>query len=355
MQSRYVGKIEKIMNEEKVGFFSHSVMYAISIVYGFLVKLRNKFYDKGYLKTNKLDCKVISVGNVTVGGSGKTPMTLYLAKHFKDKGIKSVILSRGYKGTVSGVGVVTDGEKIFMSPEESGDEPYLMATKLKGVPIIVSKDRFKGGLLATEAFDPQVIILDDGFQHRKLYRDLNIVLVDSVRNFGNEYLVPRGILREPVKSIARADLMMIKGTEEAQDGGFNKSVVRFSYKPEGLFAGNSGLEETVDFLKDKNVVTVSAIAEPRSFVSTVEKLGGIIKENLIYTDHYDYEEDDLEEINEIAKKNDNSIVVTTEKDYVKLNGLSGSLKNIWVLKVGVNIDSGFEELEEKIEEKIFHG
>ncbi len=351
MQSHYIGKIEKLMNEKEVGFLSHIILYWLSLVYGGLVFLRNRFYDKGYLKTKELACKVISVGNITVGGSGKTPMTLFLAKYFLDKGLKPVILSRGYKGNIKGVGVVTDGKKIFLGPEESGDEPYLMATKIKGVPIIVSKDRFKGGSLAVEVFSPDVIILDDGFQHRRLKRDLNIVLVDSVRNFGNEYLVPRGILREPVKSLARADLMMVKGIDEAKDGGFNKSIVKFSYKPEGLFAGNSGNEETVDFLSGRNVVTVSAIAEPRSFVATVEKLGAVVKDNLIYVDHYDYEEGDLEEINKIASKS-NSLIVTTEKDYVKLNGLSGSLKNVLVLKVEVNIDSGFDKLEEKIEEKI---
>lgn len=351
MESNYAGKIEKLMNEEKVGLFAHIVLYGLSLVYGSVIYCRNKLYDKGYLKEKELDCKVISVGNITVGGSGKTPMTLFLAKYLKDKGMKPVILSRGYKGNNNGVGIVTDGNKIFMSPEESGDEPYLMATKIKDVPIIVSVDRYKGGALAVEVFKPDVVILDDGFQHRRLKRDLNIVLVDSVRNFGNEYLIPRGILREPVKSIVRADLMMVKGDQESKSGGFNKSIVKFSYQPEGLFAGNSGVEETVDFLNGKNVVTVSAIAEPRSFVSTVERLGGVIKDNLVYVDHFDYEEGDLEEINKTAQDSD-SVIVTTEKDYVKLNGLSGSLKNVWVLKVGVNIDSCFSELEEKIVEKI---
>ena len=352
MTSGYVGKIEKIMNEKDVSIFAHIPLYLLSLAYGFVVATRNKLFDKGFFEARELECKVVSVGNLTVGGSGKTPMTLYLAEYFRDKGFKPVILSRGYKGKISGVSIVTDGNKIFLGPEESGDEPYLMATKLKEVPIIVSRNRYEGGLVAIKEFDPDVIILDDGFQHRGLKRDLNIVLVDSVRNFGNEYLVPRGILREPVKSIGRADLMMLKGGDDSADMSFNKSIVKFSYAPKGIFAGNSGSEEDVEFLKGKNVITVSAIASPKGFVSTVEKIGAVIKENLIYTDHYDYEEEDLEEINDIALKNDNSIVVTTEKDYVKLNGLSGSLKNVWVLKVGVQIDSGEEELLEKIEEKI---
>ncbi|MBI5681795.1 MAG: tetraacyldisaccharide 4'-kinase [Deltaproteobacteria bacterium] len=139
-------------------------LYIISLIYGLIIRIRFFFYTTGTFKTRQLPYPVISVGNITVGGSGKTPMTIYLARRLTEKGKKVTVISRGYKGKNKGVGIVSDGQNIFMNPEEAGDEPFLIASKVKDCPVIIGKDRYKAGLLAVKRFKPDLIILDDGFQ-----------------------------------------------------------------------------------------------------------------------------------------------------------------------------------------------
>src|SRR3989338_4045779 len=186
-------------------------LYSSSILYGICIKLRYFLYHTGIFKTKRLTCKVISIGNITVGGSGKTPMAIYLAKKLKEKGRKVIILSRGYKGKVKGIGVVSDGGNILLDPEDAGDEPYLMAAKLKNIPVIVGKDRYKAGLYAIEKFNPDVIILDDGFQHIRLARDIDFLLIDLRKGFGNGHLFPLGMLREPLSGLKRGTFFLMKG------------------------------------------------------------------------------------------------------------------------------------------------
>ena len=293
-------------------------------------------------KTKRLACKVVSIGNITVGGSGKTPMAIYLAKKLKEKDRKVVILSRGYKGKVKDIGVVSDGDNVLLGPEDAGDEPYLMAAKLKNIPVIVCKDRYRAGLYAIEKFNPDIIILDDGFQHIRLARDIDILLIDSRRGFGKGRLFPMGILREPLSGLRRAALFMSKGLNpivpsllKREMKGSNCPVTFFNYKPQAMINLITGERLNVDFLKGKRIIALSGIADPGSFKDTLEGLGAVMVKEISYPDHYCYTSDDLNYVIDEAKGT--NIVVVTEKDGVKLKRLSIKSLAIYALEIDVEM------------------
>ena len=179
-----------------------------SWLYRGAIFLRNRHYDRP-AAVRSVSVPVVSVGNITVGGTGKTPMTIYVAQKLQQSGVRVAVISRGYKGRAeSGGGVVSDGRNLLMDSEQAGDEPYLMAGRLKNIPVIVGKNRFAAGMLAINKFQSEVIVLDDAFQHLKLSRDIDLILLDYTRPFGNTHLLPRGILREPVTALRRATACM---------------------------------------------------------------------------------------------------------------------------------------------------
>ncbi len=191
-----------------------SPLLVASLPYEWAVRARTLFYSFGLFKTKKLPRPVISIGNITVGGTGKTPLVIKLAEGLRERGIPVAILSRGYRAKKKAGSLVTDGQNLLLSPEEAGDEPFLLASLLKEVPVMIGKDRFKTGMLALERFSIRGFLLDDGFQHLPLYRDLNIVLIDSQAGFGDGHLLPRGILREPLSHLKRADLFLLTRSED---------------------------------------------------------------------------------------------------------------------------------------------
>ncbi|MEC7641737.1 MAG: tetraacyldisaccharide 4'-kinase, partial [Nitrospinota bacterium] len=186
------------------------LLRAVSIIYKTLLIIRLWCYRSGVLRTRKLDCRVISVGNLTLGGVGKTPMVMMIAEALRRQGRKPAILSRGYKGnSLDAVNVVCDGERILLSSEMAGDEAVMMARRLKNIPILTGSNRYLTGQHALRHLDADTLILDDGFQHLCLYRDLNILLLDHRHPFGNGALFPAGDLREPVDEIRRAHILCI--------------------------------------------------------------------------------------------------------------------------------------------------
>ncbi|MDP2861399.1 MAG: tetraacyldisaccharide 4'-kinase, partial [Desulfobacterales bacterium] len=198
-------------SEEKTSSsFSEMILSVFSAIYGTLIRIRDIFYLRGIFSRKRLPCKVVSIGNITVGGTGKTPMTIYLAETLTGLGYKVVVVSRGYRGRAKKKGgIVSNGREILMGPDSSGDEPFMMAARLNNIPVVVGQNRYNAGLLAIRNFNPDIILLDDGFQHRKLFRDIDLLLLDSGCPFGNGRLVPRGVLREPVVSIKRADAFIL--------------------------------------------------------------------------------------------------------------------------------------------------
>ncbi|MFZ0482340.1 MAG: tetraacyldisaccharide 4'-kinase, partial [Desulfobacterales bacterium] len=222
-------KIERVITgDSRNGYDGFVLLLSMaSKVYGGAVKLRRIFYKNGILISKRLSCPIISIGNITVGGTGKTPMTIYVAQVVKNLGYKVAIISRGYKGKAEKIGgIVSDGKVLLMTPEIAGDEPYMMANRLKDVPVIVGKNRFNAGRLAIEKFDPDVIVLDDGFQHLMLQRDLDMVLIDYHRPFGNGHLLPRGVMREPVSALLCADAIILTKSDARDNNETSTSPKR---------------------------------------------------------------------------------------------------------------------------------
>lgn len=316
-------------------------LYIISLIDGLVIRIRLFFYSTGIFKIKELPCKVISIGNITVGGSGKTPMAIYLADALTKKGKKVVVLSRGYKSKNKDIDIVSDGKNIFLNPDEAGDEPFLIAKKTKNIPVVIGKDRYKAGLFAVDRFQPDIIILDDGFQHIRLKRDKDIVLIDSIRGFGNGHLLPRGILREPIDSLKRADNIFISNDKNEEiihkirASGAAAPLKSFKYKPSGFvnLADDTMIEP--DKLKNKNILAFAGIANPISFFKTLEGLGIAIKEKMVFPDHHKYNSKDIDKI----KTHTNSIdcFITTEKDGVKIKDLLSGNIVVYALSIDVEI------------------
>lgn len=331
----------------------YPLLYLLSLLYGLVVRLRLMLYKLSIKKTAKLDCKVISVGNITVGGSGKTPFTIMLAKMLKSQGKSVCIISRGYKRKSTGVLIVSDKEKILVDVENGGDEPFLIARCLPGVPVIVASKRFGGGIKAIEKFNPDVVILDDGYQHIQLYRDLNIMLLDGREGFGNKKLLPFGILREPLSELKRAQIIFSKGDIEDSNKitPLKKEEVNiFNLNPVELYNFHNETL-TIEDLLGKDAAMFCAIANPESFRNTLKSMDINIKEELFYKDHHWYDEDSLKELRNLAANND--IVITTEKDFVKLTDSLKECKNIYALKTECTIiKNGLKNLEDAVEKSL---
>jgi len=344
-----------------------SALYAVSLAYGAGQKFRACAYRQRVIPSRRLPCKVICVGNITVGGTGKTPMTMYLAQKIKQLGYKTAIVSRGYRGSAeSRGGIVGDGKSIYMGPEQAGDEPYLIARSLKAVPVIIGKNRYESGMLAVKQFQPDVIVLDDGFQHLRLKRDIDLVLLDHASPFGNARLLPRGILREPISSLTRSTACILTryqtGTnqpvksaielikEYAPPGRvFTASHVPYYYtikageqfSVNGAAKQNSGSQ--ISQLTKDPVFGFSGIARNTDFQNTVKNIGFNTTGFLEFSDHHRYSAHDLETIQSQAKTAGSRRLVTTEKDLVRLSPQNPFAMELIV--IGIKISFGNTQQE----------
>jgi tetraacyldisaccharide 4'-kinase len=292
-----------------------------SLFYRAAVSLRARAYAGGLLSVRRLDRPVISVGNLTAGGTGKTPVAALVAQMLMDSGHRVALLSRGYGGTREGSpALVSDGTRIFLSAAEAGDEPVLLCRRLPGLMAAVGADRFQAGLLLRESLDPDVFILDDGFQHLGLYRDLNILLLDCRRPFGNGKLLPAGLLREPPAAAARADLVIFTRCAEqppASLGGI--PACGASHRLAASVSTPSGEEPRLDALKGKRALAFAGIADPGGFFSLLREEGIDLAATLPLRDHERYTQPVLDSIRKTAQSSGAEIFITTEKDAVKLS------------------------------------
>lgn len=316
----------------------------LSFFYGLASSARVFLYFRRIFKTHSLPCKVISVGNITLGGTGKTPFVCLLAEMIKAQGYRVAILSRGYKGSFSGpAGIVSDGHKILMDPQQAGDEPFLLAEKVKDVPVVVGKKRWLSGQFALRRFQSEVIILDDGYQHLSLKRDLNLLLIDSSSPFGNGHLFPRGVLREPAGQVSRADAVIL--TKTGQSDNINKlkmnlertigerAIFQVDYAPEGIRVYGTGKFLPPGYLKGKKVLAFSGVAKPESFRKTLNKLNADIAELLAFPDHHWYGPEDGEKLYNKASAMGVEALVTTEKDLIRVKNLIRGDIPLWALAI----------------------
>ena len=357
------------------------VFYVFSLIYEQLVNLKLTMYRWGWAKKERLGCYVISLGNVTVGGTGKTPTAQHLAREISDMGYRVAILNRGYRAKWRGeVGIVSDGHTLKMDAETAGDEAFMLAKHLPNVPVLIGAQRAVTGRYAIEHFGAEVAILDDGYQHWQLERDMDILLVDAVNVFGNGYLLPRGTLREPLSHIDRADVCLMTKVDQAapgaiahiwetfrsynQDGLILESIhqprqfVRLSDWYEDIAAGGVPVTE----MEGKKVLAVSAIGNPASFEQTLADLGIEMVESMRYPDHHDYGERDMAEVLYRAETLGVEAIVITEKDAVKVPGDVVRAKwriPMYVISVEVTLQKGreefFQELKRQLAEKLRGG
>ncbi len=318
-------------NKNAKGFLVKLLEFA-SIFYGLGSGLKNKLYDKNIIKPKKVDAFVISIGNITTGGVGKTPIVAQIANYLTSNGEKVAIISRGYGGKLSNnnINVISDGKNIFYNAKLAGDEPFWLAQNAGKTIVITTKNRYKGAKYAVENFGASKIILDDGFQHRKLHRDLDIVLMDSKMGFGNEKLLPAGPLREGMEAFSRIDKFVIvsKDTEHSRAEKLAKIMAKkmkietFICYTEPDFVYNIKTGEKLP--ERTEAVALCAIGQPKQFYDFLNNYK--ISQTIDFDDHHCYTETELPA----------GIIITTEKDAVKMKDFQRN--DIFALKLKTIID-----------------
>lgn len=301
-----------------------------ALLYGMALRVRALLYQSGVLEIHKLPCPVISIGNITVGGTGKTPATLLVAQELQKRGYRVAVLSRGYGGSLEGqVAIVSDGNALQLSPEQAGDEPCLLARSLSGLMVVIGADRYQAGLLALEQLKPDVLLLDDGFQHIRLHRDLNILLLDATRPFGNGWPLPLGLLREPRTAVKRAELFIFTRCRPGQvipDLGLPSCCSEHCLT--GFNHLKTGEELSFETLQQGRVAAFAGIADPTSFFRGLQGLGIQLIDTLALSDHEPYAAEGVMALEQFATASAADWLITTAKDGVKLTGcdLAGTSK-----------------------------
>jgi tetraacyldisaccharide 4'-kinase len=299
------------------------LLWVLSIWYAMIMRFRASAYSLSIFRSFTLPRPVISVGNITVGGTGKTPVTAWIATYLLGKGKKVAVLSRGYGGSLEGtVAVVSDGIKRALSPFEAGDEPCLLADNLPGLIVVIGSSRYDAGRLAMERFKPDIFILDDGFQHLNLKRDLNILLLDANRPLGNGYVFPAGLLREPSSAINRADLIVYTRADRSCNTVDLVPESSSVLKSEHSLSGYKQLREegvrSFEELKGLKGLAFAGIADPVQFFDSLEKCGVQLVATIAFPDHTDYGDEEITALAKLKRSSCADYLITTAKDAVKV-------------------------------------
>ena len=295
-------------------------MNPLSALYGAAVRTRNQLYDRGMMTVNRLQGPVVSIGNLTVGGSGKTPFLILLGELLKQRGIGVDVLSRGYRRQTRGLALVDPAG----SPRDHGDEPLLIARKL-GCHVVVGEDRYRAGQLAEEMFGPQLHLLDDGFQHRRLARDFDIVLVTP--DDAGDSLLPVGRLREPLASLSRADVVVLTNDTACDGFGLTKQHVwrvRRDIRPPRI---------------EGACIAFCGIARPENFFAQLRASGVNVAATRSFRDHHFYTEADIRELIQLRKQRSATAFVTTEKDAINLGSQVEQLQPIHVVQLRMQLEN----------------
>ncbi len=333
----------RIHQQKTIGIWSLPLA-TLSIPYGVGSRLRPWLYKKGIFQNETLPGFVVSIGNLTAGGTGKTPAVAMLARWALRKGYRVAVLSRGYGGDYGDtVCEVSDGANIHADPRETGDEAYLLANKLSDVPLILSRKRYNAGMYAHEKYGCDFFILDDGFQHLELKRDLDLVLIDASNPFGNGHLLPWGPLREPFSQLARADIFILTRTQRYKIGDDSRELFRDKFSSTPIFYSDHMPSEIVfpsinevyepGFIKGKSVLAFAGIARPEVFQDTLIKLGADVVYFRGYKDHYPFRPDDIQSLIQMKEKIGAQYLLTTEKDWMRISSMEFMLPELAYLSI----------------------
>ena len=341
----------------------HPLLWWASGLYGSGMRFRFWLYRRHLLTTRGLPLKVISIGNLAAGGTGKTPHAALVARYLQKKGIKTAVLSRGYRGTkVKEGAVISDTGSLRGTLEEGGEEPYWLAQKLPGIPVVIGKNRYRSGMLCFQKWQTEWVILDDGFQHLNLKREIDILLLPGHQPLGSGRLLPLGFLREPIEEMRRADIILITHAErldfsqrEDMAGEIRSRVpaipVFFSeHKPKVLWSYPNKKEIPLSELAGKQVVGFCGLASPESFIFSLKQLQADPVNLVEFPDHHYYREKDKRSLEILCRSLKNNWLVTTEKDALKLGKWEPTDLQILVLGIEVEIegDAFWELLDLKI-------
>jgi tetraacyldisaccharide 4'-kinase len=348
------------IHTERRFHFATVPLAMLSFLYGLGVRL--KLAADKRRKKRGLPGFTLSIGNLTAGGTGKTPAAIMMAEWALDNGYNVAVLSRGYGGSYATKEfVVSDGNYIKAGPNKAGDEPYLMARRLKGVPVIISKDRYLAGLTAHERFGTDFFVLDDGFQHITLKRDLDLVLIDASSPFGNGHLLPWGPLREPVEQIKRADAVILTRCDAGNTGNDTEAELKERLRGKPLFRGDHLPEKILfpfrnnshapEFLKGKRVVAFAGIARPDAFKATLIGLGTNLVSFVSFKDHHKFSADDFKGLVAEKEKKGADCLVCTEKDWVRLEGVIPEYPDLAFLTIRFTLLAGREQFFNMVRER----
>ena len=353
------------------------LLFALSKVFGLLVKVRRFLYNARILRDATLGVQVIAVGNLTVGGTGKTPVVEKFARELRDAGRNVAILSRGYRSKpqpfhvwlknkvlfredTTPPRIVSDGKSLLLDSEMAGDEPHMLASNLKDVVVLVDKDRVKSGRYAIEKFGCDTLLLDDGYQYWDLRgRRHDVVLIDRQQPFGNEHLLPRGTLREPPSHLARANTIFITKSDGKTDDlrvrilslNPTATIIECVHSPMYLEDVFTGERKTMDFIKGRKVGSLSGIAQPESFEQSLVTLGAELVYSKRFADHHRFSQQEILNAINRGKKRQAEIIITTQKDAVRFPKLDRRDLPILFMRVEINIvkgADGFRDVVRKI-------
>ncbi|HTQ31068.1 MAG TPA: tetraacyldisaccharide 4'-kinase [Opitutaceae bacterium] len=348
-------------------------LQALSAFFSALVQARLWLYRKRLLHDQPLGCLVVVVGNLTVGGTGKTPVVEKFARALADRGRKVAILSRGYKSKAPSLWkrwwnwlthaaeppprIVSDGRSVLLDSEVAGDEPFMLARNLPGVLVLVDKNRVKAGAFAIKKFGCDTLVLDDGFQYLPLKGRLNLLLVDKTNPFGNGHLLPRGVLREPVKHLRRASYVFLTKSNGQRDAELEEliqrhnpgvDVIECTHRPQYLQRVGAAERRPLDFLSGRRVGAFSGIATPESFEKILRDLGAKLEQTERFLDHHRFSIEDLDGVFAQAAATGVEYVVTTEKDAVRIPLNYLPALPLYYLRLEIEIIRGAADFDEAV-------
>lgn len=366
---KYIEKIIAGSKKGKIAALMRFILFLLSVIYAQLAKLRSFLYQNNILEKQEAEVPVISIGNITTGGTGKTPFAAFLAAELKAD-YTIAIISRGY-GAAEAVEepfLIKDQHQLYAGAEQAGDELFMLARKNENLIFIRSANRYQGTELAVEK-GADLILLDDGFQHYQLKRQADIVIIDAQKPFSNKKVLPAGLLREPFSALKRADLFLLNRSENVDYSRINelkKSLNEFSPLNQGVFKAETKLErcvsvafqteENLGFLKEKKVFAFSGIGSPEAFKKSIESAGAKIVSYKIFKDHYNYQKEDLLTLLDQYSASQADLILTTEKDAVKLFNFSEMIAQLpfYYLQISLKIEAK-DELLKIVKNKIEKG